>query len=214
MIDPDSIARLRTEYGLAGLDVDDLAGDPLTMFRRWLDEAIAAGLHEPNAMVLSTADADGVPNSRIVLLKGLDTGFVLFTSTASAKGRELAANPRCALLFPWYPLERQVRVAGTASALTPAEVQAYFDTRPRGSQLGAWASAQSTPVPDREALERSYAEVESRFADAVVPVPPYWGGYRIEPTSVEFWQGRPARMHDRLRYERDGDTWKVVRLAP
>lgn len=208
------LAALREEYARGGLDLADLAGDPVEMFRRWVDDAIAAGVHEPNAMVLATASPDGVPSSRMVLLKGLsDEGFVFFTNQASRKGAELADNPCCALLFPWHPLERQVRVDGSAEPLPRADVEAYFHSRPRGARLGAWASHQSRPVASRAELAAAYAEVEERFPDEV-PVPEEWGGYLVRPESVEFWQGRPGRMHDRLVYRRSGEGWDVVRLAP
>jgi pyridoxamine 5'-phosphate oxidase len=207
---------LREEYGRGGLDLPDLTDDPIEMFERWMRQSVDAGLHEPNAMVVSTVSADGRPSSRTVLLKGVGPGgFVFFTNQASRKGDELAANPRCALLFPWHPLERQVRVEGAATALDAAEVEAYFHSRPRGAQLGAWASAQSTPVGSRADLAAAYARVHERFGDdGPVPVPPTWGGYRVAPEVVEFWQGRPSRMHDRLVYRRDGERWVVERLAP
>ena len=208
-------AALRSEYARGGLDVPDLAPDPITMFRRWLDQAIAAGLHEPNAMVVATASAEGAPSSRMVLLKGLsDQGFVFFTNQHSRKGRELAVRPSCALLFPWHPLERQVRIEGTATVLDDADVETYFRGRPRGAQLGAWASPQSERVASQAALAASYAGVEERFADVEVPVPPQWGGYVISPEVVEFWQGRPGRMHDRLVYTRTAAGWEIGRLAP
>jgi pyridoxamine 5'-phosphate oxidase len=206
---------LREEYGRGGLDVTDLADDPVEMFERWLAQVIDAGVHEPNAMVLATATPDGLPSSRMVLLKEVGPdGFVFFTNHSSRKGDELAANPHCALLFPWHPLERQVRVEGVASPLDRASVEAYFHSRPRGAQIGAWASAQSHVVASRAALEASYTGAEARFGDGEVPVPPHWGGYRVVPEVVEFWQGRPGRMHDRLVYRRDGGQWVVARLAP
>jgi pyridoxamine 5'-phosphate oxidase len=207
---------LREEYGRGGLDLPDLTDDPIEMFERWMRQSVDAGLHEPNAMVVSTVSADGRPSSRTVLLKGVGPGgFVFFTNRASRKGEELAANPHCALLFPWHPLERQVRVEGVATALEPGEVEAYFRSRPRGAQLGAWASAQSSPVDSRADLAAAYARVHDRFGDdGPVPVPPTWGGYRVAPEVVEFWQGRPSRMHDRLVYRRDGEGWVVERLAP
>lgn len=213
------LSGLREEYGRGGLDLPDLADDPIVMFERWLQQAVAGGVHEPNAMVLSTADAAARPSSRMVLLKGVGPdGFVFFTNHASRKGDELATNPRCALLFPWHPLERQVRVEGVATPLGPDEVEAYFRSRPRGAQLGAWASAQSRPVASRAELAAAYAAVQERFGaedtDGEVPVPPDWGGYRVTPDVVEFWQGRPGRMHDRLVYRRDGEGWRVERLAP
>lgn len=216
--DPLDHAALRTEYARGGLTEDDLAADPVAMFRRWFDEAVAAGVHEPNAMVVATVSADGRPSARLVLLKGHDErGFVFFTNSASRKGEDLAANPACALLFPWHPLERQVRVEGTAAPLSRDRVAAYFATRPREARLGAWASHQSRVVSGRDELSAAYDAVAARFPGDV-PVPDEWGGYLVVPESVEFWQGRPGRMHDRLVYRRsgegDGDAWSVVRLAP
>jgi pyridoxamine 5'-phosphate oxidase len=208
---------LRREYAAGGLNESDLAGNPVTMFRHWLHDAVSAGLHEPNAMVVSTISADDTPASRIVLLKGVDDeGFVFYSNYASRKGRELAANPACALLFPWHDLERQVRVEGAAARLSREENQAYFDTRPRASQIGAWASPQSKVVPDRAALDAEYDATLARFRENDrIPVPPHWGGYRVRPERVEFWQGRRGRMHDRLRYRRTGpDGWLTERLAP
>jgi pyridoxamine 5'-phosphate oxidase len=209
------LSGLREEYGRGGLDLPDLAADPIEMFGRWLRQAVDAGVHEPNAMVLSTATPEGGPSSRMVLLKGVGPdGFVFYTNRASRKGADLAADARCALLFPWHPLERQVRIEGVASVLPADEVEAYFRSRPRGAQLGAWASDQSRPVASRSALAASYARVQERFGDGPLPVPPEWGGYRVSPQVVEFWQGRPSRMHDRLVYRRDGDGWTTERLAP
>lgn len=210
-------AGLRREYVAGGLAEDDLASEPVAMIRRWLHDATVAGLHEPNAMVLATAGADGRPSSRMVLLKGLDErGLVFFTNYASRKARELDANPDCALLFPWHPLERQVRVEGTATRLGDAENAAYFASRPRAAQIGAWASPQSQVVGSRAELDQRYAEAELRFGEGEVPLPPAWGGYRVTPTSVELWQGRRGRMHDRLRYRGrdDGVGWTLERLAP
>jgi pyridoxamine 5'-phosphate oxidase len=208
------LAALRAEYALGGLHESDLAPDPTTMFRSWIADAAASGMHEPNAMVLATASVEGVPSSRMVLLKGLDEkGFRFFTNLGSRKGSELAANPRCSLLFPWHPLERQIRVDGVAEELSRADVAAYFATRPRGAQLGAWASHQSRPVGSREELDEAFAAVEARFPDEV-PLPDWWGGYVVVPDVVEFWQGRPGRMHDRLVYRREDDGWRTERLAP
>ena len=207
------LAALRQEYGRAGLDESDLTPDPVTMFERWMRDAVDAGLHDPNAMVLATVGADGAPSSRMVLLKGLsEAGFVFFTNTRSRKGEELAENPRCALLFPWHVLERQVRVDGVATPLPAADVAAYFATRPRGSKLGAWASHQSR-VTTREELAGAYEAADLRYPDEV-PVPDEWGGYVVRPEAVEFWQGRPGRMHDRLVYRRTVDGWETERLAP
>ena len=215
MTDEVDLSALRREYARGGLDDADLAADPSAMFGTWMREAVSAGLHEPNAMVLSSVSADGQPSSRMVLLKGYGPeGFVFFTNLDSRKGRELRANPRCALLFPWHPLERQVRVDGVATVLDRPAVEAYFVARPRGAQLGAWASDQSQPVSSRAALAASYARFEQRFLDQEVPVPPQWGGFLVDPRAVEFWQGRPGRMHDRLVYRRTDDGWATERLAP
>ena len=215
MSDLPDIAAAREEYTRGGLVESDLLPDPVAMFARWYDEAREAGIHEPNAMVVASATTDGVPSARFVLLKGFSgDGFVFFTNTASRKGEELAANPACALLFPWHPLERQVRVDGTASLLPREAVDAYFDVRPRGSQLGAWASHQSLVVGGRDELARAYADAEARYADGEVPTPEEWGGYLVSPDAVEFWQGRPGRMHDRLVYRRADDGWRTERLAP
>lgn len=211
----DDLAAARAEYTRGGLTESDLLPDPTDLFRRWYDDACSAGIHEPNAMVVATAAADGSPSARMVLLKGVsEKGFVFYTNTASRKGRDLAANPRCALLFPWHPLERQVRVEGLASLLPRPEVEAYFHSRPRGSQLGAHASHQSEIVSGREELEAAYSSVESRFAGEEVPVPDEWGGYLVRPDRLEFWQGRPGRMHDRLVYRRTSTGWVTERLAP
>ena len=211
------LAALREEYGRAGLDVPDLAADPIAMFHRWLDEAVAArAARAQRDGAVARSAPDGRPSSRMVLLKGLsEAGFVFFTNQASRKGDDLAANPRCALLFPWHPLERQVRVEGRATQLDAEVVEAYFHSRPRGAQLGAWASPQSQPVASRDELDGGVRRrAEQRFGEDEVPVPPHWGGYRVAPEAVEFWQGRPGRMHDRLVYRRDGAGWVVVRLAP
>ncbi len=215
-VDPTvDLASLREEYSRGGLDLPDLDPDPVDMFTRWLREAVEARLHEPNAMVVATATNDGAPSSRMVLLKGVGAdGFVFFTNLGSRKGDELAANPRCALLFPWHPVERQVRVEGTATPLPRDEVAAYFHSRPRGAQLGAWASRQSSVVASRAALAADYARVQERFPGGV-DLPEHWGGYRVRHEVVEFWQGRTSRMHDRLVYRRGDDgSWYVERLAP
>jgi pyridoxamine 5'-phosphate oxidase len=209
------LAAAREHYTRSGLHEDDLASDPFEMFERWYAEARDAGIVEPNAMVVSTVSADGAPSSRTVLLKGFSTeGFTFFTNTASRKGSDLAHNPRCAVLFPWHPLERQVRIDGLAHELSQEDVEAYFSQRPRGSQLGAHASHQSRVVAGREELEAAYERIEAQFDGQPVPVPEEWGGYRVQPERVEFWQGRPGRMHDRLVYVREGDKWRTERLAP
>ncbi|HET6151389.1 MAG TPA: pyridoxamine 5'-phosphate oxidase [Marmoricola sp.] len=215
-MDPDAVdvAALRAEYELGGLDEADLTADPLDLFDRWFGDARVAGLLEPNAMVLSTV-AGGVPSSRTVLLKGVqDGGFVFFTNYSSRKGVELADDPACSLLFGWYGLQRQVRIEGTAAPTSRQVTEDYFASRPRASQLGAWASAQSTEVGSRADLDASYAAAEQRFVDDEIPAPPHWGGYLVTPTAIEFWQGRRGRMHDRLRYRRAGKHWTTRRLAP
>ncbi len=213
--DPDDLARLRREYGDAGLDLPDLAPEPIAMFRRWLHDTTLAGVHEPNAMTVATTSAEGRPSVRMVLLKGLDDrGFVFYTNYASRKARDLEAVPTASLLFPWHDLQRQVRVEGTASRVSEEESRDYFAARPRDAQLGAWASPQSEEVASRAQLQDAYQEMETRFADQDVPLPPYWGGYRVRPDVVEFWQGRRGRMHDRLVYRREGEGWRILRLAP
>lgn len=212
---------MRKQYRARGLAEAELAADPYTQFARWFADAVNGGIDEPNAMVVSTADAEGRPSSRTVLLKSYDhRGFVFFTNYRSRKGRELGERPYASLLFPWHPIARQVIAGGRVERVTREETEAYFRTRPHGSRIGAWASEQSSVVASREELERRYAELAGRWPeDAEVPVPPHWGGFRVIARTVEFWQGRENRLHDRLLYEADGGTladgdWTVRRLAP
>ncbi len=212
-----SLADLRKDYSLAGLLEKDLAKDPFRQFEKWFQEAEAAKLIEPNAMTLATTGADGRPSARTVLLKGLDgRGFVFYTNHESRKGRELANIPRATLVFPWLALERQVVVEGAATRVTREESEAYFHSRPRASQLGAWVSQQSSVITGRATLEDALKALEQKYAGKEVPLPPHWGGYRVSPEIVEFWQGRRSRLHDRLRYRRDPKTneWTIERLAP
>ena len=211
------LAGMRVAYDTGGLDEADLAGTWYEQLASWLDDALAAGLPEPNAMVLATVGADGLPSSRTVLAKGFDAqGVVFYTNLTSEKMQALNATPFAAVTFPWIALHRQVHLRGPIELLTPEQTIPYWQTRPRGAQLGAWASAQSTVVPDRRALDLALEHAAARFASAgQVPLPPHWGGVRIRPVSAEFWQGRSDRMHDRLRYRIAADgQWQVVRLAP
>ena len=212
---PSDVAALRREYTQAGLRQADLDPDPMGQFRRWFGEAAAAGLIEPNAMVLGTTNGER-PSSRTVLLKAYDErGFVFFTNYGSRKSRDIEANPQVSLLFPWYPLERQVGILGRAERISVAESLAYFASRPHGSRVGAWVSQQSTVIGSRQLLEMKWEEMKRKFAQGEVPLPSFWGGFRVVPTEIEFWQGRENRLHDRFRYARaDASAWRCERLAP
>ncbi|WP_328863405.1 pyridoxamine 5'-phosphate oxidase [Streptomyces sp. NBC_00306] len=207
---------MREHYRSTPLLETDLAPTPMEQFARWFAQAASAGLHEPNAMVVSTATPDGRPSSRTVLLKQYDSrGFVFYTNYGSRKGREIDANAYVSVLFPWHPIARQVVVTGTATRIGREETVAYFRTRPHGSQLGAWASAQSSVIASREELIRTYEELAARHPEGEqVPAPPEWGGYRVEPQAVEFWQGHANRLHDRLRFTSRDGGWDIERLSP
>jgi len=210
-----AVADLRTEYRRASLDEREVSADPLEQFARWFDEARTAELPEPNAMTLATISPEGRPTARVVLLKGFDArGFVFFTNTRSAKGVALAANPQAALVFYWTALERQVRIEGATERVADADVDAYFASRPRASQIGAAASPQSATIDGRTWLEDRFAELDARHVDKPIPRPAHWGGYRVAPDRFEFWQGRPSRLHDRIAYAKHGDRWRIARLAP
>jgi pyridoxamine 5'-phosphate oxidase len=213
---PDvDLAQMRIDYQTAGLDAADLPADPLDLWVTWLTDAQQAGLAEANAMVVSTVDPDGRPSARTVLCKGVDArGFVFFTNYASRKGIAIAAHPCVALLFPWHPLSRQVIVEGVAERVPRAESENYFESRPRGSQLSATASEQSRVIADRSVLETRVAELTAAYADKDVPCPPGWGGFVVSPSTIEFWQGRHDRLHDRLRYVAVESGWRVERLSP
>jgi pyridoxamine 5'-phosphate oxidase len=211
-----TVAALRRDYALMSLSEGDVDADPIVQFTRWFEQALAGEITEPNAMTVATATRDGVPSARMVLLKGFDErGFVFYTNYESQKGRELAENPIAALVFHWVELHRQVRIAGVVEKVSADESDDYFQSRPRGSRLGAWVSRQSSVLTGRDELEIRLAALTEQYGEGEIPLPPYWGGYRVIPASVEFWQGRTSRLHDRLRYSRQPDgSWRIERLSP
>ncbi|MFW5658342.1 MAG: pyridoxamine 5'-phosphate oxidase [Bacteroidota bacterium] len=209
------LEQLRKDYSSARLDEDMVGSDPIAFFKQWFNEALEAGVPEPSAVCLSTANQLGIPSGRMVLLKGIEAGgFNIYTNYNSRKGQELAENPYAAITAFWAELERQVRIEGRVEKLSRERSEAYFKSRPEGSRIGAWASPQSETIGGREQLEHLQREYEQKFAGEEIPIPEHWGGYRVQPTSIEFWQGRPSRLHDRLRFRKAGGGWQLARLAP
>ena len=211
----NEISNLRKDYTLKELHKKNVSKNPFDQFSKWFDDAVKSKIEQPNAMILATATKDGIPSVRVVLLKGVDQdGFKFFTNYNSQKGRELNENPSASLLFFWFELERQIRISGRVEKVSQKESEEYFQTRPYESQLGAWASSQSEVIPDREFLDKKYEEFKMKFKEGEVPLPPYWGGFKLIPHSFEFWQGRENRLHDRIQYLRVKDDWKIERLSP
>ena len=210
-----SIASIRKDYQLQSLSEADVKQDPIEQFGKWWDEAIASAIDEVNAMTLATVNKEGKPDARIVLLKGYDEqGFVFFTNYQSSKGQQLSASPFATLVFFWKELERQVRIEGTCEKVSEQESDAYFHSRPEGSRLGAWASPQSSIIEGRHLIEKNLEQLQDQYKGSTIPRPPHWGGYRVVPTAIEFWQGRSSRLHDRIKYSKENNEWKIVRLAP
>ncbi len=210
-----NLADFRKEYSDRGLHREELDADPVKQFSQWFSHATELGVHEPNAMTLATVDETGMPYQRTVLLKYFDAnGFVFFTNYSSRKSKQIAANPKCSLLFPWITLERQVIIQGTAEKISSAESLKYFASRPRESQIGAWVSNQSEVITSRKFLMQKLAEIKDKFQHGEIPLPSFWGGYRVVPTAIEFWQGGPARLHDRFLYQKSGTDWNIERLSP
>lgn len=209
------ISSIRKEYKFRSLNENEVDADPVAQFRKWWTEALDSKIEEVNAMTLATADRTGKPSARIVLLKGFDgNGFTFFTNYTSYKGRDLEVNPHASLVFFWKELERQIRIQGTVEKLSPEENNIYFQSRPIGSRLGAWASPQTSVIESREVIERKVSDLENKFKEADIPCPPFWGGYMVKPTIIEFWQGRPNRLHDRIQYSLRKSSWVIERLAP
>lgn len=210
-----NLADFRKEYSDRGLHREELDADPVKQFSQWFSHATELGVHEPNAMTLATVDETGMPYQRTVLLKYFDAdGFVFFTNYSSRKSKQIAANPKCSLLFPWITLERQVIIQGVAEKISSAESLKYFASRPRESQIGAWVSNQSEVITSRKFLMQKLAEIKDKFQHGEIPLPSFWGGYRVAPTAIEFWQGGPARLHDRFLYQKSGADWNIERLSP